>query len=132
MPDGVQSAVPSGAVATCDHGPFGSPAARCGSTTALLRCEALSWVDRDWPGWIRVRLVDASGREWFFVDKVPIFGANLTPGEDGFPLPVSIRCDVLDTVGQVLVVSTKRDHVEAEDGTSQFRVDRAQVQQPQT
>ncbi|MFG3708476.1 hypothetical protein ACGF7U_27595 [Micromonospora sp. NPDC047670] len=37
----------------------------------FLRCEVVAWVSQDFPGWVRVRLVDADGRSWFFVDKVP-------------------------------------------------------------
>ncbi|WP_422742711.1 hypothetical protein ACN27B_30165 [Micromonospora sp. WMMD754] len=90
----------------------------------LLRCEAIAWVDEDWPGWVRVRLVDADGRNWFFVDKVPIFFAEdgTLPGT-ALPRPAFVRCHVVvQQEDQVLVVSTAPDHVEAEDGTTQFRV----------
>ncbi|MCW3818980.1 hypothetical protein ONA91_31535 [Micromonospora sp. DR5-3] len=98
------------------------------SSASLLRCEAIAWVDDDWPGWVRVRLVDADGRTWFFVDKVPIFfDEAILPGA---PLPqlAFVRCNVVgQQEDQILVVSTVPDHVEAEDGTTQFRVRPSQV-----
>jgi hypothetical protein len=98
---------------------------------SLLRCEAVAWVERDWPGWLKVRLVDTDGHEWFFVDKVPIFMAELGPHDNDFPVLVHLRCDVVGAAddGRVLIVSTARDHVEAEDGTTQFRVCPSEVQQ---
>ncbi|MGW4154587.1 hypothetical protein ACWEDF_15690 [Micromonospora chersina] len=94
------------------------------SSAGLLRCEAIAWVDEDWPGWVRVRLVDADGRTWFFVDKVPIFFVDddIPPGAS-LPRPAFVRCYVVgQQEDQILVVSTVPDHVEAEDGTTQFRV----------
>ncbi|MET7806621.1 hypothetical protein [Micromonospora chersina] len=70
-----------------------------------------------------MRLVDADGRTWFFVDKVPIFFDDAIP--PGAPLPelAFVRCYVVgQQEDQVLVVSTVPDHVKAEDGTTQFRV----------
>ncbi|MFG3422086.1 hypothetical protein [Micromonospora sp. NPDC048063] len=93
-------------------------------SAGLLRCEAIAWVDEDWPGWVRVRLVDADGRIWFFVDKVPIFFVDddIFPGA-ALPRPAFVRCHVVgQQEDQILVVSTAPDHVEAEDGTTQFRV----------
>ncbi|MBM0256183.1 hypothetical protein [Micromonospora sp. 4G55] len=71
-----------------------------------------------------MRLVDADGRTWFFVDKVPIFFVDddILPGA-ALPWPAFVRCHVVgQQEDQILVVSTAPDHVEAEDGTTQFRV----------
>ncbi|MGW1062181.1 hypothetical protein [Micromonospora rubida] len=94
------------------------------SSAKLLRCEAIAWVNEDWPGWVRVRLVDADGRTWFFVDKVPIFfGEDDISFGASLPRPAFVRCYVIgQQEDQILVVSTVPDHVEAEDGTTQFRV----------
>jgi hypothetical protein len=92
-----------------------------------LRCEAVEWVDHDWPGWIRVRLVDADGRAWFLVDKGPIFGVDIGPKTE-MPIPVQVLCDVVDNDGDQVVVVALRWSVEAEDGTSQFRIQRDQLQ----
>ncbi|MEU8423105.1 hypothetical protein AB0C15_19735 [Micromonospora sp. NPDC048835] len=93
-------------------------------STALLRCEAIAWVDEDWPGWVRVRLVDADGRTWYFVDKVPIFfGEDDIPLGAALPRSVFVRCHVVgQQEGQILFVSTALDKVEADGGETQFRV----------
>ncbi|WP_345636766.1 hypothetical protein [Rugosimonospora acidiphila] len=99
---------------------------------AELACEAVAWAEDDFPGWIRVRLVDAAGRDWFFVDKVPIFTAGVITRETSFPVSVGIRCRIL-TAGPGrfdagdLVVRTDVDGVNAEDGTNEFHVRRNQV-----
>lgn len=92
----------------------------------LLRCEAVEWVDVEWPGWIRVRLLDADGRAWYFVDKVPMFDADFGP-ETRMPVPVQLACDVVGEDGDRLLV-VPRWSVEAEDGTTQFRVRRDQLE----
>lgn len=100
------------------------------SSAGLLRCEAIAWVDEDWPGWVRVRLVDAHGRIWFFVDKVPIFfvDEDILPGTS-LPRPAFVRCYVVgQPEDQILVVSTTLDHVEAEAGTTHFRVRPNQIE----
>lgn len=62
---------------------------------ALLRCEVVDRMTDGFPGRLRVRLVDAAGRPWFFVDKEPVFalqgGGPLEP-----PALVHIRCHVVD------------------------------------
>lgn len=100
------------------------------SSARLLRCEAIAWVDEDCPGWVRVRLVDAYGRVWFFVDKVPIFFVDddTLPGAS-LPRQAFVRCYVVgQQEDQILLVSTDPDHGEAEDGTTQFRVRPDQLQ----
>jgi len=90
-----------------------------------LRCEAVAWVDRDWPGWIRIRLDDADAQAWYLVDKVPVFGLDIDP-ETRMPLPVQLLCDVVRADGDRVIV-VPRWNVEAEDGTNQFRVRRDQL-----
>jgi hypothetical protein len=92
-----------------------------------LPCEAVEWVDVDWPGWIRVRLVDADGRAWFLVDKVPVFGQDFGP-KTQMPVRVDLRCDVVAEDDDQVVVVAPRWHVEAEDGTSRFRVRRSHLE----
>lgn len=49
--------------------------------STALRCDAVAWMSNDFPGWIKVRFVDADGVERVFVDKVPILPkpASLPP-----------------------------------------------------
>jgi hypothetical protein len=92
----------------------------------LVRCEAVEWVDTDWPGWIKVCLIDADGKAWFFVDKVPVFGVDIGP-ETELPTPVSLYCDVVGDDDQAIIIAP-RWNIAAEDGTSQFRVGPAQFE----
>jgi hypothetical protein len=92
-----------------------------------LRCEAVEWVERDWPGWIRVRLMDADGRAWFLVDKVPVFGLDVGP-ENPMPVPVDLLCDVVADDRDELVIVAPRGRIEAEDGTNRFRVRRSDLE----
>ncbi len=92
-----------------------------------MRGEAISWVDLDgWPPTIRVRLVDADAREWFFVDKVLIFDQDFdltTP----FPAPVGILCEILSATTDRVFVMTKDGRPDADDGTTRFVVRRDQI-----
>jgi hypothetical protein len=91
-----------------------------------LACEAVEWADVEWPGWVRVRLVDADGLVWFLVDKVPVFGLDLGPGAS-LPVTVMLACAVVDEDGDCMLV-VPLWNVEAEDGTVQFRVRRDQLE----
>jgi len=87
----------------------------------LVRCEAVEWVDTDWPGWIKVRLIDADGRPWYLIDKVPVFGGNLDPVAQ-MPTPIQLHCDLVGDDGDRALIVAPRWDVQAEDGTNQFRV----------
>ncbi|MEU5786098.1 hypothetical protein ABZ754_00020 [Micromonospora purpureochromogenes] len=88
-----------------------------------VRCEVVAWVSQDFPGWVRVRLVDADAKSWFFVDKVPVFTGGQVDADTRLPAPVHLRCSIVgnDEEG-VLVISTHPDAVEAEGGQTLFRV----------
>ncbi|WP_154940297.1 hypothetical protein [Micromonospora palomenae] len=89
----------------------------------FLRCEVVAWVSQDFPGWVRVRMVEADGKSWFFVDKVPVFTDGQLNADTRLPAPVRVRCSIVsqDEDG-ALVISTQPDGVEAEDGQTLFRV----------
>ncbi len=91
-----------------------------------LACEAVEWANVEWPGWVRVRLVDANGRVWFLVDKLPVFGLDLGLG-DPLPVTVKLECTVVEEDGD-RVLAVPRWSIEAEDGTVQFRVRRDQLE----
>ena len=83
---------------------------------------------KEFPGWVRLRTTDATGRLWSFVDKAPIF--DLADGvELGPAASAAIRCRVVRTLRDdetteppLIVVSTAVDGVAAEDGTDEFVV----------
>ncbi|WCN83172.1 hypothetical protein [Micromonospora sp. LH3U1] len=94
---------------------------------AHLRCEAVSWISHDFPGWLRVRLVDVNNTSWYFVDKVPVFTADNSRLEARLPAPVHILCSIVNRDDGALVVSTAPHGVEAEDGQCLFRVHPGQL-----
>jgi hypothetical protein len=101
-------------------------------TMDALKCELVRWVSDDpQPGLVEVRLLDANGSEWMFVDKVPIF--TVAPVSSATQLPISgeIRCDVVGSRqapgGQELVDVELRDGVETADGVSRLTIRRDQL-----
>ena len=89
----------------------------------FLRCEVVAWVSQEFPGWVRVRLVDADGKSWFFVDKVPVFTGGQLSADTRLPAPVHVRCGIVrHDDDRALVISTAPDWVEAEGGRRLFRV----------
>ena len=92
-----------------------------------LAGEAVEWVDLDgWPPVIRVRLVDADGRTWHFVDKVPMFVEDLDLATV-LPAPVGILCRLVDDGSEIVAIQIDGDRPESEDGTTRFRVHRDQL-----
>ncbi|MFF0190446.1 hypothetical protein [Streptomyces sp. NPDC005244] len=97
-----------------------------------LRCEATRWAldddDDFYPGWVKVRLTDARGREWVFFDKPPIFGGGdaLSP-KASYPVAVTIDCAILRRTSgpggaDVVTVSTGGRPVAEEGDRSEFDV----------
>ncbi|GAA1400980.1 hypothetical protein GCM10009662_23470 [Catellatospora coxensis] len=100
---------------------------------SLLKVEAVELIEDDWPGMVRVRLVDADGRAATFVDKIPIFFEEWSAATV-LPAPGHLRCwvrgPVRDGGGHRLLVSTEVDYVTSEDGRTEFRVRPDQVEAP--
>jgi hypothetical protein len=91
--------------------------------------QIVRWVDGDpQPGVVEARLRDASGREWVFVDKWPIFAEEDLDAGSNYPRPGVIRCEVVasgrdDSGREVRTIDTSRpDGLEAEGGESRFDV----------
>jgi hypothetical protein len=80
------------------------------------------------PGIVECRLTDAWGKEWTFIDKVPIFTADDLDERSKYPRPGSIRCTIVrrwrDHRGrEIITVSTQApDGVEATSGETSFDV----------
>src|SRR5262245_33195896 len=83
------------------------------------------------PGGFGFALSTSDGRVWFLVDKVPVFGAEFGP-ETPMPVPVRLVCDLVGDDGGQVVVVAPRLGVEAEDGTTRFRVRRDQLEPIET
>ena len=93
----------------------------------MLKGEIIEWVDRDfYPPIVRVRFVDAGAREWFIVEKAPIVADDDFGPDSPLPFPVELPCDVIEEDGDHLVIVLPW-RLEAEDGTTRFRVRRDQL-----
>jgi hypothetical protein len=97
-----------------------------------VKCELVRWVSDDpQPGLVEVRLLDADGSEWMFVDKVPIFTAAPVSSATQLPMPGEIQCEVVGTRqtpgGQEFVDVELRDGVETADGVSRLTINREQL-----
>ena len=90
--------------------------------------QIVRYVDDAQPGWAEARLRDAWGREWAFVDKVPVFTEAPLSADSGYPQPGQIACEIVrrwrDEGGrEICTIDTARpDAVEAEGGGSKFDV----------
>jgi len=93
-----------------------------------VRVEIVRFVDGYQPGVVEARLRDARGREWVFIDKLPIFTAEPLDSHSEYPQPGAIACEVVgrwqDERGQeICTIDTERpDAVEASGGVSRFDV----------
>jgi hypothetical protein len=83
--------------------------------------------DDDYPDWVRIRLVDAHGREWTILEKVPVVtGEDLNENSD-YPRPVVLACEEIsrrmcDGRDVVLIDLDPGWGLQATDGTTRFEV----------
>ena len=89
--------------------------------------DIVRYVDDSQPGWVEARLRDVSGRDWVFVEKVPVLTeTSLSAGSD-YPQPGVIACEVvgswLDESGrEVHAIDTARPWGVEAQGVSRFEV----------
>jgi hypothetical protein len=90
---------------------------------AITRC-----VDDCQPGWVECRLVDAAGKEWMFLEKIPVVSTADLRQDTPFPQPGVIACQIVarryDADGRELVtVNTESPWgVESTSGCVLFEV----------
>jgi hypothetical protein len=86
------------------------------------------FVDAAFPGWVECGLVDAWGRVWTFVEKVPVVTSEDLDASNDYPQPAVIACQILarrhDSRGrEVVTIDTQTPwHVEATTGEVRFDV----------
>jgi hypothetical protein len=78
------------------------------------------------PGWVECRLTDAHGREWLFVEKVPIVTNECLDSQVCYPRPGVIACHVVERQEagrEIITIDTELPwHVEAITGDTRFDV----------
>jgi hypothetical protein len=77
-------------------------------------------------------MTDASGCQWTFVDKAPIFSAEELSDETPYPIPVVIDCEIIgpnvdDDQNLVRISTAQPWGIEATGGQTEFVVRRDQL-----
>jgi len=102
---------------------------------ADIAVSILRWVADDQPGIVEFSLVDCYGKDWRFVDKLPMVTTQALDETSTYPQPGSIRCEIVsfetDETGRVLVqIDTERPwYIEAVDETHVFKVESERLDQ---
>jgi hypothetical protein len=98
-----------------------------------VRVTITRYVDDDQPGWVEAHLTDARGKEWVFIEKVPILTSTDLHAGSCYPQPGVIACQTIerspDTAESgVVTVDTKLPWgVESTTGATRFEVFRDQL-----
>ena len=74
---------------------------------AIVRAQAIRWVDDSFPGWIEVQVIDAAGRDHRIVDKVPIFTTLDIRADTSFPTELWIGADTTEVDGDLVTARLK-------------------------
>jgi hypothetical protein len=90
------------------------------------------YVNDDQPGWVECALTDIRGKDWTFVEKVPVVTAEPLDAHSTYPQPVVIACEVVerrDEAGrESLVIDTAHPWgIAATTGETRFEVRPEQV-----
>jgi hypothetical protein len=94
----------------------------------VVNVSIVEFVEEHQPNFVKARLTDASGIDWFFVGKCPIFTVDSLDENSPYPLPGVIACQAIkrehDTQSRkVVTIDTEEpDHVEDTSGNTRFIV----------
>jgi hypothetical protein len=98
-----------------------------------VRLEIVRWYDDHYPGWVECQLIDAHGKTWTIIEKVPVVTAADLDKDSAYPQPTSIKAALVavirDPANRVIVtIDTARPWgIAAIDGTTRFEVWQDQV-----
>ncbi len=54
------------------------------------------YVDDSFPGFVECKLIDAGGREWTFVEKVPVVTDAALDASTSYPRPAVLACRIVE------------------------------------
>jgi hypothetical protein len=86
------------------------------------------WVSDDQPGIVECQLTDRFGKDWRFIEKLPVVSMRLLCGEASYPQPGIIACQVTErghdgSGREIAEIDTRTPWgVEAVEGTTRFHV----------
>jgi hypothetical protein len=94
--------------------------------------EITRYVSDDQPGFVECRLIDANGRSWLFVDKVPVVCLEDVDATSSYPRPGIIACEIVSrrvvNGKEIVTVDTTRPwHIESTDGETRFDIHPSQL-----
>ena len=89
------------------------------SMTAVA-CRIVQWVaDDPWPGLVEAELIDAAEKSWSIVDTSSVFTAQSLSSDSAFPIDGVIRCEVVESYGETVLISTAQpDGVKSGDSST--------------
>lgn len=61
----------------------------------MINVQIVRFVDSSFPGWVECLLIDTLGREWFFIDKTPIFTDQNLHEKSSYPQHGKIACEMI-------------------------------------
>ncbi len=92
-----------------------------------ISVEIRRFVD-DWqPGWVECAFTDAHGREWLFVEKVPVITSEDLDARSAYPCRGMIACQLVErrhwAERETVVVDTELPWgIEATTGETRFEI----------
>lgn len=92
--------------------------------------KVIEWVDdTDYPGTVRIEVIDADGKKWYFTEKnVVVDDDNLLSPDKKYPIDIPLACKIVKKDKDYITVSTQEPWgLETEDGVSEFRMNASQV-----
>jgi hypothetical protein len=92
-----------------------------------VHVEITRYVDDSQPGWVECRLIDAHGREWLFIEKVPVITTADLNRQTCYPQAAVIACQIVSRIytgdREIVTIDTAWPwHVEATTGETMFEV----------
>jgi hypothetical protein len=99
-----------------------------------LLVKIIEYVDDSQPGWVRCTFKDIEGKEWFWVDKVPIVSGEWLNAKTVYPRDGGIACQI---IGERLSADNRKiltidisvpTALETEDGETKFDVYSDQIE----
>jgi hypothetical protein len=88
-----------------------------------VQVQIVRFADDAQPGWVECHLLDAHGRCWSFLEKVPVVTTAPLDHQSHYPQPGIIACEVLAWHGGIARIDTTRPWgIESTDGETQFEV----------
>lgn len=95
----------------------------CPATRIGIRVDVVRLIDPGFPGVVECQFMDAHGRRWLIVEKVPVVSRSDLGPSTTFPQPGVIACEVTERIGGLARIDTSRPWgVESVEGETRFEV----------